>query len=333
MLKEYKNQGRALSKRVINYVKKVLYLCPDYPKHVNIEISTICNLKCKMCKRENFDFGNKLLPLETYKRIIDGLSKKVELISYGGYGEMLLHPDFFEMARYAKNKGFKTSTTSNGLLLNSDEKIIRLLASGLDELRISIEYITPKQDEIGHAFSKTLFNNIKRLIELRNEKMNMKIGVNSVVHAENVDEVEKIIDVAEKMGVDDVELIRLDTVLNNVQRTLLLEKEKKLYAAIKKSKRKIKVITPADRFEKWRRFYNFGNFYCPRLYEGVHIRVNGAVTPCSFGFSIHDFGNIHKNTMQEIWHNDRLNNLRCAVNNKVCGKCSIHRWGKHIMLD
>lgn len=315
--------------RAVDYFKRVFFISPCVPKHVDIEVSTSCNLHCSMCKREELDFGNKLMPFEAFKKIVDALPKGVELLSFGGYGEMMIHPRFFEMVRYAKDRGFMTETTSNGTLLATDERMVKLLECGLDSFRISIDHVRAPEcePEVGHMFSERVLKDVKRLSELRREKnSSMQLGINTVVHKGNVDEVLDIIKLADRLGFDLVELIRLDTCLNRAERTLQFESEKALYDEVKRMDKKVRVITPANRFSKWRRLYNRGRGFCPFRFESAHIRLNGAVTPCAFGFAVHDFGNIHKGELRDIWQSDKFSRIRQDHDNSVCRNCSIFKW-------
>ena len=304
------------------------------PAHVNIEISTACNLKCKMCKREKFDFGNKLMPFETFTAIMEKLPKGVEIISFGGYGEMTLHPRFFDMVKYAKEKGYRTETTSNGTLFSTDEKIHKLLESKLDTIRISVDHIREplEENDAGHVFSSTLLQNLKRLNELRREtKKSMKLCINTVVHAGNIDELIELVKYFEDIGFDMVEFIRLDTTMNNAQQTLQIQKEKETYTTILKMNKRIKVITPLNRFAKWRKYYASNNTFCIFLHQCAHIRINGQVTPCAFGFAMHDFGNIHEQSLTQIWNNDEFLRIRKNPENPTCQNCKIFKWPANIL--
>ena len=338
LLDQYRNYSyplkhsliKKIKEKSVRFLRNVLFISPKIPEHVNIEISTACNLKCKMCKRETIDFGNKLMPYATFTRIIDRLPKEVKLLSFGGYGEMLLHPKFFDMVAYAKSNGFSTQTTSNGTLLADDAQINQLLDSGLDEFRISIDRIAPPSqsgEEIGHVFSEKLLKTLSRLSFLRKEKKSKIIlGINTVVHHNNIDEIIPIIEFAERLDLDLVDLIRLDTCANKASRLLRFEKERELYKSIDRLPKKIKVTTPLNRFAGIRKMYSLRKVYCPFRLKGAHIRINGAVTPCGFGFATHDFGNILETDLQKIWKTDLFRKTRNNDQNPVCKSCSIFKW-------
>src|SRR5436309_13485649 len=58
-------------------------------------------------------------------------------------GEPLKHPDIVVVVRYAKSIGFcKVSMSTNGILLNR-QLLADLEGSGLDEMQISVDRMTP----------------------------------------------------------------------------------------------------------------------------------------------------------------------------------------------
>ncbi|NGX60788.1 MAG: putative mycofactocin radical SAM maturase MftC [Chlamydiae bacterium] len=312
--------------KVGRYVRNVLFISPKLPEHADIEICTKCNLSCKMCKRETIDFGNQIMPYERFCAIVDRLPKGVKVLSFGGYGEMLIHPQFFEMVHYAKAHGFWIQTTSNGTLLVNEKRIRKLLTSGLDEFRISIDHVRSPVDEpeVGHVFSEKLLSILKNVSKLKQAThSSLQLGINTVVHKGNFDEIEEIVQFAEELKLNFIELIRLDTCANKANRTLDLEDERKLYKRLLKRKTPLKINTPLNRFSGVRRLYNLRQQYCPLRLKGIHIRLNGAVTPCAFGFAAHDLGNIFEQDLQTIWSSEPFRKIRANDQNPICKSCSL----------
>ncbi|MBW2964868.1 radical SAM protein [Candidatus Woesearchaeota archaeon] len=316
-------------KRVVGYIKKVLGIGPTVPEQVDIEVSTACNMDCRMCKRRKLDFGDEHMSFEMFRSIVDRLPSGVKTISFGGYGEMTINPRFFDMVRYAKSRGYRTETTSNGVLLKDADLTDSLLSSGLDVFRVSIEHVRSGHgcDGVGHAFSKDILDGLRQLSRLRRQKRKqMMLAVNCVVHEENIREVPGLIRFAADAGLDLVELLRLDTCSNDAQRLLHRKKEKKLYRRIERMDKGIKVVTPANRFSGIRRLYNPGGGFCLLRYQCAHITIDGTVTPCAFGFAKKGFGNIKENNLKKIWQSRRFRRIRKNERNKTCRSCALFKW-------
>lgn len=323
-----KASNDSLLDRAARFAMKVLNISPRAPHMVDIEISTACNLACRMCKRQTIDFGDMLMPYDLFRRVLDRIPRTVELVTLGGYGEMLLHPRFCAMVTSARTRGHSTEVTTNGTLL-TQEKIQEIFEAGLGMLRVSIDHVKPQgEDDVGHVFSEQIQENLNMLSALKRERKSpIRLGINTVVQSGNVDSIEDIIRRAEALGFDLVELIRLDTCQNDAERTLQYEREAELYRVLERMDRRIEVITPANRFAGRRTLYGHGGEFCIFRHAGAHIRMNGAVTPCPFGFAAHDFGSILERDLVDIWNSGEFRKVRANPRNPVCRSCSLFKWG------
>jgi MoaA/NifB/PqqE/SkfB family radical SAM enzyme len=149
------------------------------PRRLFVEPCISCNLSCleACCNHENgihFTRHNRLLDYDLYTRVIDEIGSTLFRVDFFNYGETFIHPKAVDMISYAKSRYphiyFFCST--NGLLLNTEEKLQRLVRSGIDELTFSID--GAKQDSYqiyrrGGDFNK-VFQIMKRLVEVKKEQ-------------------------------------------------------------------------------------------------------------------------------------------------------------------
>ncbi len=90
------------------------------PESVSIELLSACNLKCKHCYGAFGNAEGEFLKKEVVFDILDQLSDMhVKDVSFTG-GEVLLHPDFIEILRYAHSKKFVLSFLTNGTMITED---------------------------------------------------------------------------------------------------------------------------------------------------------------------------------------------------------------------
>src|SRR5207237_812139 len=75
---------------------------------------------------------------DTFVRILDEFDGVTDL-QLQGLGEPLMHPRFFDMVRYATDRGMKVSTNSNLTLLNRD-RARQMVARGLEWLPLCKDY-------------------------------------------------------------------------------------------------------------------------------------------------------------------------------------------------
>ena len=138
----------SLFRFAINRVKWHLFprmhLVPDFPDHVDIEISTLCNMKCPMCYTTTEEYKKNVprqfMPFSLYKKIVDECARyNIYSIRLSLRGESLIHPDVVSMVAYAKKQGIREiATLTNGLIL-TPELFEQLLEAGLTWLTISVD--------------------------------------------------------------------------------------------------------------------------------------------------------------------------------------------------
>jgi radical SAM protein with 4Fe4S-binding SPASM domain len=104
-----------------------------------IEPTNTCNLRCTFCfVTEGMTREDGFMDLELFKKVIDE-SPGLEHLCMHNWGEPLLHKDIFRMIDYAKAAGIAwVVMNTNGTLL-TDKIIQRIVDSGLDIIRFSID--------------------------------------------------------------------------------------------------------------------------------------------------------------------------------------------------
>ncbi len=118
------------------------FIVSDAPLFLDIEATSICNLRCPHCIQTRKKFEKGYMDLGLYTKIIDEASEigvyecKYHTI---GRGEPLLHCDLSYMIAYAKKKGLiDVYLNTNGILLDK-RKCYELLDAGLDRISFSID--------------------------------------------------------------------------------------------------------------------------------------------------------------------------------------------------
>lgn len=308
--------------------RRVFYLTGPAPRHVDIEISTRCNLNCLMCRRQTIDYGDRHMDYALYRHVIDNLPAGVELVSLGGYGEMMLHPRFFDMLGHAHARGFRTQTTSNGTLLHSPGKIRKLLDTGLDRLHVSLDYVRPPEAAapLGHPYSPRVLRNLERLADARRARPGaLSVGINCVVHGDNFAQLDEVVGFAAHIGLDFIELLPMDDNENLATAFRIPGDAPAYYRELKRRHAAIRVVTPLDRFPSWRRIFHLGHPFCHFRQQTLHVGITGKVSLCPYGFSNHALGDVHHTSLDEIWRAPELAAIRKNPLNPVCANCRIFK--------
>jgi MoaA/NifB/PqqE/SkfB family radical SAM enzyme len=133
-----------MKNRMIWYYFPRFHILTEFPNHVDLEISTACDLNCPMCYTRTDDFKKlvkkQLMDYELFRRLVDECVRyKTYSIRISLRGEPFLHPNVIEMIRYAKDAGIKevASLTNNYRL--TPELFEQAMKAGLDWLTISFD--------------------------------------------------------------------------------------------------------------------------------------------------------------------------------------------------
>jgi MoaA/NifB/PqqE/SkfB family radical SAM enzyme len=81
-----------------------------------IEITTGCNLNCRMCVHRAWGEPTGDMSLATFGALMEQLGqfRSPPIVHLGGYGEPMSHPHFLDMIRLAKATGAQVEVTTNG---------------------------------------------------------------------------------------------------------------------------------------------------------------------------------------------------------------------------
>lgn len=138
------------------------------PMILQIESTSICNLKCVMCPYPIMGRKNEHMSMTVYDRIIQEGAGFLEFIWLHHFGEPLINPDIYKMIDMAEDAGIRTGMSTNGTRL--DEKAsAALLDSKLSMLYVSLDGATKQTFEkirVGAKFEK-VHANVARFAEMK----------------------------------------------------------------------------------------------------------------------------------------------------------------------
>lgn len=269
----------------------------EYPLHIDLELSSLCNLKCPMCYTITDSFKKKVkkgyMDFELLKKVIDEIAGKVYAIRLSYRGEPTLHPNFIDAIKYAKDKGIEeVSILTNGAKLDI-EYFKKICKAGIDWITISIDGVDNEYNKIRKPlkFSDTL----KKLADIKKYK----------------DENNLIKPVIKVQGIWPA--IRPNPTL--------------YYKTLSPFADLLAFNPLIDYLRKDDEIVYEENFSCPQLYQRLTIGSNGNIMMCSNDEDEEVIlGNIETDTIYDIWHGEKLNSIRNIHNNdfknlSVCKLC------------
>ena len=108
---------KATFKSPLRYRKENL---PDFPRHIDIDLSTKCNLRCRFCHLSYFKPKSwTQMSLSQFEKLLP-LLPHLDSISLFSKYEVLTCRDFSEIFDLIASYNIQTYFSTNGLLINHD---------------------------------------------------------------------------------------------------------------------------------------------------------------------------------------------------------------------
>ena len=179
------------------------------------EITYRCPLHCPYCSNpvaaslceaprgaQDGSYRNGELTTEEWKRIIgEAAALGVLQIGFSG-GEPLARRDLVELIRAAREAKLYTNLITSGIGLD-DDRVRGLREAGLDSIQLSFQSDKSSlADEIAGACA----HERKLGVAAKIREAGIPLSLNFVIHRRNIDRLPQMIDLAEALGVERVEL-------------------------------------------------------------------------------------------------------------------------------
>ena len=289
------------------------------PLKIGIEPTTFCNLRCPECPSglRSFTRPTGMMDLNLYRELIDQLAPDLVYLLLYFQGEPYLHPQFHEMAAYARQKGIFSASSTNGHYLN--EKNARAtVESGLSELIISVDGTTQESYENYRIGGKleTVIQGIQNLVEWRKKLKSLTphIVLQFLVVRQNEHQIGEIKALGKSLGVDSV-VLKSAQIYDFQQGHPLIPKQTQYsrYYLGKDGRYHIK-----NKLEN----------QCWKLWQGAEVTWDGKVLPCCFDKDAqHIMGQFPEKEFTEIWRSPPYHSFRNSIllsrqKIEMCQNCS-----------
>jgi MoaA/NifB/PqqE/SkfB family radical SAM enzyme len=339
--------------------------------HLNklyIEATNRCNIDCLTCMRNNWDVEMGSMSAETFAKLlanIDAMEKRLQ-ITFMGIGEPLAHKQTIPMIAALKERGHHVEMVTNGTLL--DEKRSRaLIAAGLDILWVSIDGAEPDHfaDIRLGAYLPQIIENIRRFRRLRRPAHHPvpEIGIAFVAMKRNIADLPQLLKLGKSLGAVHFSVSNLLPHNETMKDEILYQRSLSSITYLPSNwlrhldlpKMDINDLTAEPLMKALSSGYNVtlagnnlggSNDVCTFIESGsMAVGWNGDVAPCPplvhthVGYlngyprtsHRHILGNIHDNSLQEMWlepeyvaYRERVQQFDFAPCT-FCGGCELSR--------
>lgn len=267
----------------------------DGPMHLDIEMSSRCNLKCTFCARTvrvEAGIWREIRDIEPdlFKKIVDdSIVAGVYALNLNILGEPLLHRDLPDLVRYAKDVGILDVFFHTNAVLLDDRRGRGLIESGLDKLIISFDSPYKEKYEevrVGADYDSVL-QNVKDFCELKK-----RMGTITPVTRINFIKLPDML----PQEVDD--LVQLfSPIVDSIGLLEYVDPSVKELVSIKRKENR-----DSDRVS---------GFVCPQVLTRLTVYEDGRTFPCCMDYDDElQLGDLNEKTVSEIWNSKKLRGIR-----------------------
>jgi radical SAM protein with 4Fe4S-binding SPASM domain len=296
-------------KKLMNWilVEASIFIKPSrpwgYPTHLQVEPASYCNLRCALCPvTDGMHRGAGTLDIGLFKRLIDEIGSYVFLIMLWDWGEPFLNPHIYEMISYAKQKGIKVVSSTNGHVFKDKEHVDNLLRCGLDTLIVAVDGMTQDTYELyrkGGSLSHAL-EGIRNIVAQKQETGYSAplVNLRFIAMKHNEHQIPHLKQWARSLGVDVLSIKTLNPCANDTYREGKIDN---LSGG--------EFLNPAD--ISYKRFhYARGTLLpimvrrnpCKNLWNAPTVHFDGTVCPCTYDYNErYVFGKLASSSFKDIW--------------------------------
>jgi radical SAM protein with 4Fe4S-binding SPASM domain len=266
----------------------------SFPPVVRLETTNRCNAACAFCPRLTMKRPTGIMEQGLFERLVSEAAEGgCRSLHLHNFGEPLLDPDLPDRVALAKRAGIKrVKIFSNGSLLFG-ERAERLLKSGLDEIKISIDGADAEEfARLRKGLSlETIVDNARAFVRERALAGRGPRVVAACTQTSDREATGRLL----AGVVDDVDYGRLHN-----------------WAGVMSSLRKRRLRKP-----------------CARLWQTFTVLWNGSVSLCCLDYEGAEIlGEVREQSIREVWQDDRyravrnLHRLARQEEIPLCRECS-----------
>jgi MoaA/NifB/PqqE/SkfB family radical SAM enzyme len=315
-------------------------LSNQLPTQVYLEVTNRCNSRCISCPITYDHFGayepKKHLSYDDFLRIIVQFPYLERAVLHG-IGEPLLNKELPRFVAYLKARGVRVIFNTNAILLDQ-ARGDALTAAGLDELRVSLDAVTPQLYAQLRGVNRLpqVIENLQRFIKRHGGLNSPKVSLWWVAMQENLEQLPDFVQLAAQLGVQEIHMQRLVYFGDSeaIGEGTTMKAEQSLYSVLEQ--RQLNLIDKCETMAT-----NLGLVFnasgnttplnsilskgscpwqaCTRPWTLMYITVNGNALPCCISpFATYDYsqiilGNVFQQSIQEVWNDAPYQSLRAAV--------------------
>lgn len=286
---------------------------PEFPTHVDVELTSSCNFRCLMCPTGNLSLQRKpeFLSPALWKSIIDQCSLHDTGLRFIGWGEPTLHPALTQIIDTAHRAGLLTHINTNGSKLNR-HMAHQLVRAGLSSIKFSFQGVDKESyaEMRSTDFFAGMIEAIKTMRAARGGSRTPYIAASTSVTYESTKQIERFRKLLEPLvdhlgiGHTTFDYMDFKAVRLKPDQLKLLERLKGMSTDKKHHPRP-----------------------CPEVFDKLSIHADGSVVLCCNDYNgVVELGNVADTPIKEMWRHPKIEAYRKRLANNdyqapLCTDC------------
>ena len=186
------------------------------PTHVQLEVTTTCNLRCVHCGLNQANYEHRTLSWESFEKVVPFLTRYRPSVDLSGHGESLVCSRFLRMFRRTIEAGCRVSFFTNATLLTpktSEQLLEHAGPDGFHAVTVSLDAAEPMLFEtIRRGASFDVFvNNLRALDQKKRQRglRHPKVAFNAVAMLLNLAQIPAMVRLAKDLGGEEIVVVDL----------------------------------------------------------------------------------------------------------------------------
>ncbi len=275
------------------------------PLWLNAELTYRCPLHCVYCSNpvDYATYGAELATDDWLRVLREGRSLGATQLGFSG-GEPLVRDDLEVLVAEARRLGYYTNLITSGVGLN-EARIARLKEGGLDHIQVSFQDSTREMNDF---LSSTRTFELKKRIARLVKQYDYPMVLNVVLHRLNIDHVGELLEMAEQMEAEYVELantqyygwayLNRDRLIPTREQLVRAEAVTNRFRERVGNKMKIYFVVPDYHENRPKACMNgWGSVF-------LNLTADGLALPCHEARMLpgFDFPNVREHDLRSIWY-------------------------------
>lgn len=307
----------------------------SHPTHIDIDLSSKCNLRCSFCHLSYFtpkDTGAQI-SIDEFDEKIAPLLPHLDTITLFSKYEVLTCRDFDPIFRRLREHDAEIYFSTNGLLMSDD--VLDVIVGHLRYLTVSVTGFTKER------YHKFMRSDGFHIVEANLDKLNCLkaerdtpypiLRISTVGMQDTLEDLPAAVDFAKKHKADEgvqftslyvyEEGMRDQVPAADIGRYNRLTEAALTYA----DKIGVKLVLQSGSMDdNAQATSEIGHRYCDLPWSRLSIQPNGDVYPCPVAYK--PIGNFHEESLEDIWSGEAMATFRLGVNdpenmNEDCRDC------------